>query len=121
MIIGFMLFLIAGAILISPFLAEDNIVIARRGASGYLPEHTFQAYATAYGMDANYVEPDLVLTWDKVFICLHDIHLDLNTNVKEVFQPGTRTSRGSWTSYASSTAWMGSSRISRIRWGSFSI
>jgi len=69
----------------SPAMAKDKIVIAHRGASGYLPEHTLQAYAMAYGMGADYLEPDLVMTKDKVFICVHDIHLDLTTNVKDVF------------------------------------
>ncbi len=61
------------------------IVIAHRGASGYLPEHTLEAYAMAYAMGADYIEPDLVLTKDGVFICLHDIHLEGTTDVEEKF------------------------------------
>ena len=53
-----------------------KIVIAHRGASGYLPEHTLEAYAMAYTMGADYIEPDLVMTGDGVLICLHDIHLE---------------------------------------------
>jgi glycerophosphoryl diester phosphodiesterase len=67
------------------FAAESQIVIAHRGASGYLPEHTLEAYAMAYGLGADYIEPDVVLTKDGHFICLHDIHLDATTNVEEVF------------------------------------
>ena len=61
------------------------LVIAHRGASGYLPEHTLEAYALAHGLGAHYIEPDLVLTKDDAFICLHDIHLEATTNVEEVF------------------------------------
>ena len=73
----------------------NKIVIAHRGASGYLPEHTLQAYAMAYTMGADYIEPDLVMTGDGVLICLHDIHLERTTNVEEVF-PGRARADGRW-------------------------
>jgi glycerophosphoryl diester phosphodiesterase len=57
------------------------IVIAHRGASGYLPEHTLPAKALAHGMGADYIEQDVVLTKDDVPIVLHDIHLDTVTDV----------------------------------------
>ena len=41
-------------------------VIAHRGASGYLPEHTLEAKAMAYAMGADYLEQDLVLTKDDI-------------------------------------------------------
>lgn len=62
-----------------------KIVIAHRGASAYLPEHTLEAYALAYGMGADYIEPDVVMTKDNVFICLHDLWLETTTNVAELF------------------------------------
>lgn len=62
-------------------------VVAHRGASGYLPEHTLEAYAYAYALGADLLEPDLVLTKDDVFICLHDIHLERVTDVARSF-PG---------------------------------
>ena len=71
------------------------IVIAHRGASGYLPEHTLPAYAVAHGMGADYIEPDLVMTSDGHFICLHDIHLEATTNVEDVFPDRTRED-GRW-------------------------
>ena len=37
-------------------LAADKIVIAHRGASGYLPEHTLPAKAMAYAQGADYLE-----------------------------------------------------------------
>ena len=73
----------------SPPLQNDNasraetapVVIAHRGASGYLPEHTAAAMAMAHGMNADYIEQDVVLTRDAVPIVLHDIHLDTVTDV----------------------------------------
>ena len=70
-----------------------RIVIAHRGASGYLPEHTLPAYALAHGMGADYIEPDLVLTRDGHLICLHDIYLQATTNVEQVFPDRAREDR----------------------------
>ncbi|MCC6489185.1 MAG: glycerophosphodiester phosphodiesterase [Candidatus Hydrogenedentes bacterium] len=75
--------------------APGKIIIAHRGASGYLPEHTLEAYSYAFALGADYIEPDLVLTKDKVFICLHDIHLEATTNVEEVF-PDRHREDGKW-------------------------
>jgi glycerophosphoryl diester phosphodiesterase len=63
------------------------VVIAHRGASGHLPEHTLPAKALAYAMGADYLEQDIVATRDDQLIVLHDIHLDRVTNVAERF-PG---------------------------------
>jgi len=73
--------------------AETPIVIAHRGASGYLPEHTLAAKALAHGMGADYLEQDVVLTKDDQTIVLHDVHLDTVTNVAEVF-PNRRRDDG---------------------------
>lgn len=73
----------------------DPLVIAHRGASGYLPEHTLEGYAMAYAMGADFIEPDLVLTKDEVFICLHDIHLEDTTNVEEAY-PERKREDGRW-------------------------
>ncbi len=61
------------------------VVIAHRGASGYLPEHTLPAKALAYEMGADYLEQDVVATRDDELVVLHDIHLDRVTDVAEVF------------------------------------
>ncbi len=66
------------------------IVIAHRGASGYLPEHTLAAKAMAYGMGADYLEQDLVATRDDEVIVSHDIHLDRVTDVAERFPDRSR-------------------------------
>ena len=58
-------------------------VIAHRGASGYLPEHTLASKVMAYAMQADYIEQDIVLSKDDVPIVIHDILLDDVTNVSE--------------------------------------
>lgn len=60
-------------------------IIAHRGASGYLPEHTLAAVALAHAQQADYIEQDVVLSKDNVPMILHDIHLDTVTNVETVF------------------------------------
>ena len=64
---------------------NKKIVIAHRGASGYLPEHTMEAKAMAYAMNPDFLEQDLVLSKDNVPIVIHDIELDDVTNVAEKF------------------------------------
>lgn len=59
----------------------EPLVIAHRGASGYLPEHTLEAKSSAHALGADYLEQDLVLTKDNVPIVVHDIYLDTVTDV----------------------------------------
>ena len=66
----------------------DTTVIAHRGASGYLPEHTLAAYAMAYAQGADFIEPDLVLTRDQVLVARHETMLDDTTDVAEHFLSG---------------------------------
>ncbi|MDA0706880.1 MAG: glycerophosphodiester phosphodiesterase [Proteobacteria bacterium] len=56
-------------------------VIAHRGASGYLPEHTRPAKVLAHLLGADFIEQDVVATRDDELIVLHDIHLDTVTDV----------------------------------------
>ena len=62
---------------------DPAIVIAHRGASGYLPEHTLAAYATAILQGADFIEPDLVMTRDGHLIVRHDNVLDRTTDVAQ--------------------------------------
>ena len=64
---------------------NKKVVIAHRGASGYLPEHTLPAKAMAYAMGADYLEQDIVLSKDNVPIVIHDIHLETVTDVAKKF------------------------------------
>jgi len=63
----------------------QKVVIAHRGAPGYLPEHTFASKVMAYSMGANYLEQDVVLTKDDQAIILHDIYLDAVTDIVQCF------------------------------------
>jgi len=69
---------------------SDPIVIAHRGASGYLPEHTLEAKALAHGMGAHFLEQDVVLSRDGVPVVLHDIHLESTTDVAQRFPTRAR-------------------------------
>jgi glycerophosphoryl diester phosphodiesterase len=66
------------------------VVIAHRGACGYLPEHTLEAKALAYGMGADFLEQDIVATRDDELVVLHDIHLDTVTDVADRFSDRAR-------------------------------
>ena len=77
--------LVTALVMSSTQSLADKIVIAHRGASGYLPEHTLEAKAMAYGMGAHYIEQDVVMTKDDHLIVLHDITLDRTTDVDEQY------------------------------------
>ncbi len=66
-------------------LKSNFTVIAHRGASGYLPEHTLEGAAMAHSWGVDYIEPDVVVTKDDKLVILHDHHIDTTTNVAEIF------------------------------------
>lgn len=70
--------------------AFEFAVIAHRGASGYLPEHTLEATTLAFALQADFIEQDVVITKDDIPIVLHDIHLETVTNVETVFPQRAR-------------------------------
>ncbi|TDP60633.1 glycerophosphodiester phosphodiesterase family protein [Roseateles toxinivorans] len=63
---------------------QAPLVIAHRGASGYLPEHTLAGYELAVKLGADYIEPDLQLTKDGYLVAMHDTTLNRTTNVAAV-------------------------------------
>ncbi|WP_019614817.1 glycerophosphodiester phosphodiesterase [Psychromonas ossibalaenae] len=67
------------------FAHAEKIVVAHRGASGYLPEHSMEAKSMAYAMDVDYIEQDVVMSKDNFLVVLHDHYLDRVTNVAEVY------------------------------------
>jgi glycerophosphoryl diester phosphodiesterase len=97
---------VVGAQLMTPRIASPQIV-AHRGATGisfidtdmhifsmvlywhhitialtgYLPEHSIIAYELAMSLNADYIEPDLCLTKDNVFMVMHDLLLDDATDI----------------------------------------
>lgn len=79
-----------------PVLADGNrgsgafpspLVIGHRGGgSGYLPEHTLEAYALGIELGADFIEPDLVATKDGHLIARHEPNLIATTNVASLPQ-----------------------------------
>lgn len=65
--------------------AADKLIVAHRGASGYLPEHTLEAKALGYAQGAGYLEQDLAMTKDDQLIVIHDHYLDRITDVADKF------------------------------------
>ena len=74
-------------------MSRTPIVIAHRGASGYLPEHTLPAKAMAHAMGADFLEQDVVASRDGELLVFHDLHLDQLTDVALRF-PGRARSDG---------------------------
>ncbi|MEU4771280.1 glycerophosphodiester phosphodiesterase [Micromonospora sp. NPDC023644] len=60
---------------------DRPLVIAHRGASGYRPEHTLEAYRLAIRQGADYIEPDLVATRDGALVARHENEISGTTDV----------------------------------------
>ncbi len=71
-------------------LTSPPIVIAHRGASGSRPEHTLAAYQLAIEQGADFIEPDLVLTKDNVFVARHENEISETTDVADHPEFATR-------------------------------
>ncbi|MFC4223917.1 glycerophosphodiester phosphodiesterase family protein [Lysinibacter cavernae] len=63
--------------------ATRPLIIGHRGASGYRPEHTREAYELAIEQGADALEPDLVATRDGVLVIRHENEISTTTNVSE--------------------------------------
>ncbi|MFG1814625.1 glycerophosphodiester phosphodiesterase [Kribbella sp. NPDC049174] len=60
---------------------DDYVIVGHRGASGYRPEHTLASYELAARMGADYIEPDLVTTKDRVLVARHEPEIGGTTDV----------------------------------------
>jgi glycerophosphoryl diester phosphodiesterase len=58
-----------------------SLVIGHRGASGYRPEHTLASYELAARMGADFIEPDLCSTKDRVLVARHEPEIGGTTDV----------------------------------------
>jgi glycerophosphoryl diester phosphodiesterase len=74
-------------------MSRRPAVIAHRGASGYLPEHTLPAKALAHAMGADFLEQDVIGTRDGELIVFHDLYLDQLTDVARRY-PGRARADG---------------------------
>jgi len=61
--------------------AVRPLVIAHRGSSGVLPEHTIEAYKRAISDGADVIECDVTISRDLVPVCLHEELLQITTDV----------------------------------------
>ena len=62
-------------------MSSPCLVIAHRGASGYRPEHSREAYDLAIAQGADAIEPDVVATRDGVLVVRHENELSTTTDV----------------------------------------
>ncbi len=62
---------------------ELPAIVAHRGASGYLPEHTLAAFQLALDQGADILEPDLMVSRDGVLIVRHDPYLSTGSDVAD--------------------------------------
>jgi glycerophosphoryl diester phosphodiesterase len=69
---------------------KPPLVIGHRGASGYLPEHTLEAYKLAIEQGADFIEPDLVMTKDGHLIARHEPMLGSTTDIADKPEFGSR-------------------------------
>lgn len=81
---------------------KQPLVIAHRGASGYVPEHTLESASMAYAFGADFIEQDVVLSKDNVLVVNHDITIDATTDVAKRF-PGRQRADGRF--YAFDFTW----------------
>ncbi len=91
----FSLFLLAMSAAVIAAEAPTKLVIAHRGASGYLPEHTLESKVLAYAQGADYIEQDVVMTKDDQLVVIHDLTLERTTDVAARF-PGRASEDGSY-------------------------
>ncbi len=63
----------------------NPLIIAHRGASAFRPEHTLEAYELAIDLGADFIEPDLVVTRDRILVARHENNLSHTTDVANKF------------------------------------
>ena len=61
-------------------IIEKTLIIAHRGASGYAPENTMDAFELAAKMGADGIELDVHLSADGEVMVIHDEKIDRTSN-----------------------------------------
>jgi glycerophosphoryl diester phosphodiesterase len=102
-----LLLLVAG-----PAVAERPLVIAHRGASGWLPEHTIEAFRLALRQGADFLEPDLFLSADGVLVVRHDRALNETTDVARAAEANRALAALATETPTGAREW----HIDRMRW-----
>lgn len=73
---------LAFMLMASTTTAQNILVTAHRGASGYAPENTMAAIKKALEIGVDRIEVDVQQTSDGVVVCLHDKNLERTTSGK---------------------------------------
>ena len=63
-------------------LIDKALILAHRGASGYAPDNTMEAFELAHKMGADGVELDAHLTADGEIVVIHDSKIDAVSNAQ---------------------------------------
>src|SRR5262245_58864382 len=71
---------------------DTHVVVGHRGNPGYRPEHTIASYQLAIEHGADFIEPDVVSTKDRVLIARHENDISGTTDVADKF-PERRTTK----------------------------
>ena len=61
-------------------LIEKTLILGHRGASGYAPENTIEAFQQAIDMKADGIELDVQLSKDGELVVIHDEWIDRTSN-----------------------------------------
>ena len=61
-------------------LIEKTLILGHRGASGYAPENTIEAFSLAVEMNADGIELDVHFTADRQIVICHDEKIDRTSN-----------------------------------------
>ncbi|MBI1823085.1 MAG: glycerophosphodiester phosphodiesterase [Nitrospirae bacterium] len=64
-------------------LAQSNLIIGHRGASGYAPENTLASFNEAVKRQADMIELDIQLTADHHWVVIHDLNLKRTCGVSK--------------------------------------
>jgi glycerophosphoryl diester phosphodiesterase len=65
------------------FTGKRTLLFAHRGARTFMPAHSIGSYYMAAMLNADYIEPDLVVSKDGHIICHHDLFLSEDTDVAQ--------------------------------------
>lgn len=67
----------------TPLAPSEPLIIAHRGAPAELPEHTLTSYERAIEQGADYIEPDLVMTREGIFVARHENEISGTTDIAD--------------------------------------
>ncbi len=94
---------------------KKPLVIGHRGASGYLPEHTLEAYKLAIEQGADFIEPDLVSTKDGILVARHEPIISGTTDVADRPEFAGRKTTRNLDGVATTDWWVGDFTLAELK------